>query len=91
LRSTSTYPSPPRFSASTSRRTTGSSPHALAAASDRAASRLLAAESLHGHKYAIDAMLAATAHFEHGDVTVITSDTDDLRRLCHLRIAVEPI
>lgn len=57
----------------------------------RAAYKLLAAESLHGHKYAIDAMLAATAHFEHGDVTVITSDTDDLRRLCHLRIAVEPI
>jgi predicted nucleic acid-binding protein len=57
----------------------------------RAASRLLAAESLHGHKYAIDAMLAATAHGEHGGITVITSDTDDLRRLCHSRIAVEPI
>lgn len=57
----------------------------------RAASRLLAAECLHGHKYAINAMLAATAHMEHGDVTVITSDTEDLRRLCHRRIAVEPI
>ncbi|WP_326698700.1 hypothetical protein OG909_16040 [Streptomyces sp. NBC_01754] len=48
-------------------------------------------ESLHGHRYAIDAMLAATAHTEHGDVPVITSDTDDLRRLCHTHIAVEPI
>lgn len=57
----------------------------------RAASRLLAAENLHGHKCAIDAMLAATAHLEHGDVTVISSDTDDLRRLCHPRVAVEPI
>ncbi|AZK95152.1 MULTISPECIES: type II toxin-antitoxin system VapC family toxin [Streptomyces] len=57
----------------------------------RAASRLLAEEGLHGHKYAVDAMLAATAHAEHGDVTVLTSDTDDLRRLCRLRIAVEPI
>jgi predicted nucleic acid-binding protein len=57
----------------------------------RTASRLLAAENLHGHKYAIDAMLAATAHAEHGDVTVIASDTDDLRRLCLPRIAVEPI
>ncbi|MFJ4680944.1 type II toxin-antitoxin system VapC family toxin [Kitasatospora sp. NPDC088783] len=57
----------------------------------RAASKLLTAEGLHGHKYAIDAMLAATAHAEHGDVTVVTSDVDDLRRLCHRRIAVEPI
>ena len=29
--------------------------------------------------------------WEHGDVTVVTSDVDDLRRLCHPRIAVEPI
>lgn len=36
-------------------------------------------------------MLAATAHAEHGDVTVVTSDVDALRRLCHRRIAVEPI
>lgn len=57
----------------------------------RAASKLLAAEEVHGHKYAIDAMLAATAHGEHGDVTVVTGDIDDLRRLCHHRIAVEPI
>nr|WP_223186727.1 DNA-binding protein [Streptomyces sp. CBMA29] len=57
----------------------------------RAASKLLAAEGLHGHKYAIDAMLAATAHAEHGDVTVVTSNVDNLRRLCHPRIAIEPI
>ncbi|WUH92275.1 DNA-binding protein [Streptomyces sp. NBC_00433] len=57
----------------------------------RAASKLLAAEGLHGHKYAIDAMLAATAHAEHGEVTIVTSDVDDLRRLCHPRIAIEPI
>jgi predicted nucleic acid-binding protein len=57
----------------------------------RAASKLLAAQGLHGHKYAIDAMLAATAHLEHGDVTIVTSDPEDLRRLCHRRISVEPI
>jgi hypothetical protein len=57
----------------------------------RAASKLLMTEGLHGHKYAIDAMLAATAHLEHGDVTVVTSDLDDLRRLCHARVAVEQI
>ncbi|MGA5704679.1 type II toxin-antitoxin system VapC family toxin [Peterkaempfera bronchialis] len=57
----------------------------------RSASKLLTAEGLHGHTYAIDAMVAATAHAEHGDVTVVTSDVDDLRRLCHPRIAVEAI
>ena len=57
----------------------------------RAASKLLAAEGLHGHKYANDAMLAATAHLEHGDVTVVTSDVEDLRQLCHARIAVEQV
>ncbi|MFJ9109446.1 type II toxin-antitoxin system VapC family toxin [Streptomyces sp. NPDC102283] len=57
----------------------------------RVASKLLAAEGLHGHKYAINAMLAATAHAEQGDVTVVSSDVDDLRRLCHPRIAIEPI
>jgi predicted nucleic acid-binding protein len=57
----------------------------------RDASKLLAAEGAHGHKYAIDAMLAATAHLEHGNVTLVTSNTDDLRRLCHRRIAVESI
>ena len=57
----------------------------------RTASKLLAAEGLHGHKYAIDAMLAATAHLEHGDVTVVTSDVEDLRQLCHARIAVEQV
>ncbi|MFE2910072.1 type II toxin-antitoxin system VapC family toxin [Kitasatospora indigofera] len=57
----------------------------------RAASKLLVSAGLHGHKYSIDAMLAATAHLEHGDVTVVTSDLDDLRQLCHPRVAVEPI
>jgi hypothetical protein len=57
----------------------------------RAATKLLVTEGLHGHKYAIDAMLAATAHAEHGDVTVVTSDVDDLSLLCHPRIAIEPI
>ena len=57
----------------------------------RAASKLLAAENLHGHKYAIDAMVAATAHEEYGEVTVVTSDVDDLTRLCLPRIAIEHV
>jgi 5'-3' exonuclease len=39
---------------------------------------------LHGHKYAIDAVLAAVAlaAADQGcDVTVLTSDTDDLKKL----------
>jgi hypothetical protein len=39
--------------------------------------------------HAVDATLAATAHLEHGDVTVVTSDVGDLRQLCHARVAVE--
>lgn len=57
----------------------------------RAASKLLVSAGLHGHKYAIDAMLAGTAHLEHGDVTVVTSNLGDWRRLCHPRVAVELI
>ena len=55
----------------------------------RSASKLLADENLHGHKYAIDAVLAATAHLETGEVTLLTSDVDDLSRLCLPRIQVE--
>jgi hypothetical protein len=36
-------------------------------------------------------MLAATTHLEHGDVTVVTSDVENLRQLCHARIAVEQV
>ncbi len=45
---------------------------------------MLKSASLHGHKYAIDAVLAAVAVAESergADVTVFTSDIDDLERL----------
>ncbi|MEU3914727.1 PIN domain-containing protein [Streptomyces sp. NPDC029721] len=45
---------------------------------------LLKAAGLHGHKYAIDAVLAAVALAEarkRRQVTVLTSDADDLERL----------
>jgi predicted nucleic acid-binding protein len=48
----------------------------------RRAAGLLGACGLHGHKHAIDAMLAATALAAPGPVTVLTSDPEDLRRLC---------
>ncbi|MFI6377481.1 PIN domain-containing protein [Streptomyces sp. NPDC050546] len=47
----------------------------------REARRLLADAELHGHKYAIDAVLAVIARRQKGQVTVFTSDVDDLEKL----------
>ncbi|MFJ5775670.1 PIN domain-containing protein [Streptomyces sp. NPDC093094] len=54
----------------------------------RHAAGLIADAGLHGHKYAIDAMLAATALAAPGPVTVLTSDPDDLTTLCGTRVTV---
>ncbi|MFD7422415.1 type II toxin-antitoxin system VapC family toxin [Streptomyces californicus] len=48
----------------------------------RQASKLLAAAGLHGHKYALDAIVAATALTSPAPVTVLTSDPEDLLMLC---------
>ncbi|MEV6673120.1 PIN domain-containing protein [Streptomyces sp. NPDC051162] len=48
----------------------------------RRASKLLATAGLHGHKYALDAIVAATALASPGPVTVLTSDPEDLLTLC---------
>lgn len=48
----------------------------------RQAAALLAQAGLHGHKYAIDAMLAATALAAPRPTTVLTSDPDDIAMLC---------
>ncbi|MEU1983039.1 PIN domain-containing protein [Nocardia sp. NPDC019395] len=48
----------------------------------RHAAALLSDAKLHGHKYAIDAMLSATALAATGPVTILTSDPDDLTALC---------
>lgn len=48
----------------------------------RHASRLLAAARLHGHKYALDAIVAATALASPAPTTVLTSDPEDLVMLC---------
>ncbi|WP_327244342.1 type II toxin-antitoxin system VapC family toxin [Streptomyces sp. NBC_01320] len=52
----------------------------------RHASTLLADAGLHGHKYAVDAMLGATALASPQPATVITSDPEDLIALCGSRI-----
>jgi predicted nucleic acid-binding protein len=54
----------------------------------RHAATLLTAAGLHGHKYAIDAMLSATALAAPGPVTVLTSDPEDLTALCGTRATV---
>lgn len=46
------------------------------------ASGLLAKAGLHGHKHAIDAMVAATALMAAEPVAVLTSDPGDLALLC---------
>jgi len=48
----------------------------------RHASKILAQAGLHGHKYALDAIVAATALASPPPITVLTSDPDDLLMLC---------
>ncbi|MFF4305790.1 hypothetical protein [Streptomyces sp. NPDC001601] len=38
--------------------------------------------NLHGHKYAIDSVVAATALGYAGPRIIVTSDVDDMNRLC---------
>ncbi|MEV0623009.1 PIN domain-containing protein [Nonomuraea sp. NPDC050404] len=54
----------------------------------RHASALLSNAGLHGHKYAIDAMLSATALAAPDPVTVLTSDPEDLAALCGASVTV---
>ncbi|MFE9773841.1 DNA-binding protein [Streptomyces sp. NPDC005931] len=46
------------------------------------AATLLRTHRLHGHKYAIDAALAAIARAAPPPVTLLTSDPEDLKLLC---------
>ncbi|MHA6758689.1 type II toxin-antitoxin system VapC family toxin [Streptacidiphilus sp. PAMC 29251] len=57
------------------------------------ASDLLLEAGLHGHKYAIDAMLAATALARPGQVALLTSDLDDMTKLLgkHPRIQLRAL
>jgi predicted nucleic acid-binding protein len=59
----------------------------------QSAATLLRGAGLHGHKYAIDAMLGATAVQYSGRVTILTSDVEDIGMLLadHPRVAVEKV
>ncbi|PPS67192.1 MULTISPECIES: DNA-binding protein [Streptomyces] len=52
----------------------------------RASAELLKAAGLHGHTYAIDATVAEVALRQPGPVALLTSDVDDMARLCGDRI-----
>ncbi|MBT2235068.1 hypothetical protein KLK06_55505 [Nonomuraea sp. NEAU-A123] len=57
----------------------------------RLARRLLTDAKLHGHKHAIDAVLAVIARQQKGQVTVFTSDVDDLEKLVPDSIIVKKV
>ncbi|MER5873696.1 DNA-binding protein [Streptomyces sp. NPDC002044] len=54
----------------------------------RRAGRLLADAGPHGHKYALDALVATTALDLPGPATVLTSEPEDLSVLCGDRVRV---
>jgi predicted nucleic acid-binding protein len=57
----------------------------------RAASKLLMDAGLHGHKYAIDAAVAEAALRQHRPVVMLTSDIDDMAKLCGDRVRLVAI
>ncbi|UQA94224.1 DNA-binding protein [Streptomyces halobius] len=57
-------------------------------AAAKAAAQLLKATGLHGHKYAIDATVAEAALRQPGPVAILTSDVDDMTRLCGNKVRV---
>ncbi|MFB7088008.1 PIN domain-containing protein [Streptomyces sp. NPDC056296] len=56
--------------------------------SARRSAQLLKEAGLHGHKHAIDAMVAEVALRLPGSVAVLTSDADDMVKLCGRRVRV---
>ncbi|KUO21482.1 DNA-binding protein [Streptomyces dysideae] len=52
----------------------------------KAASALLMGDGLHGHKYAIDAAVAEAALRQQRPVVMLTSDIDDMTKLCGDRV-----
>jgi predicted nucleic acid-binding protein len=54
----------------------------------RRAAKLLEQVGRHGHRHAIDAIVAATALAARGPTTVLTSDPDDIAALCGDQVTV---
>ena len=62
--------------------------HEITRAASDSAADLLRTHQLHGHKYAIDAVLAAVARGAAPPVTILTSDPEDLSMLCGAGIEI---
>lgn len=54
----------------------------------KAASAMLVNAGLHGHTYAIDAVVAEMALRQRWPVVLLTSDTDDMAKLCGDRVRI---
>lgn len=57
----------------------------------KAAAELLKGAGLHGHKYAIDATVAEVALRQPKPVAVLTSDSDDMTKLCGNQVRIIPL
>nr|WP_203599304.1 DNA-binding protein [Streptomyces sp. SID10853] len=57
----------------------------------KAAAEILKAAGLHGHKYAIDATVAEVALRQPKPVALLTSDTDDMTKLCGSQVRLIPL
>ncbi|MFD4571253.1 DNA-binding protein [Streptomyces sp. NPDC058417] len=57
----------------------------------KAAAALLKSAGLHGHKYAIDATIAEVALRQPKPVALLTSDSDDMTKLCGDQVRVIPL
>jgi predicted nucleic acid-binding protein len=55
------------------------------------AAGLLKEAGLHGHKYALDATVAEVALRQSGPVAILTSDIDDMSKLCGNKVRLLPI
>jgi len=57
----------------------------------KAASALIISAGLHGHTYAIDAAVAEMALRQQRPVVMLTSDVDDMTKLCGGRVRLVPV
>ncbi|MFJ2646271.1 DNA-binding protein [Streptomyces sp. NPDC087420] len=57
----------------------------------KAAAGLLEEAGLHGHKYAVDATVAEVALRQPKPVALLTSDSDDMTKLCGSQVRVIPL
>ncbi|MFJ7237823.1 PIN domain-containing protein [Streptomyces olivaceus] len=57
----------------------------------KAAAELLKRAGLHGHQYAIDATVAEVALRQPSPVALLTSDSDDMTKVCGTQVRIIPL